>query len=78
MIWLQMAADASQADAQTSLANHLLRKSRGDPVGKALDLLKKPPRLVAAMGWFIWRNCLQPVRTPRDVIHGGHSNCWSS
>ncbi len=40
MAWLQMAADASQAEAQTLLANNLLRKNRGDPAGKAKDLDK--------------------------------------
>jgi TonB family protein len=39
--WLRLAADAGQADAQTALANYLLRKNSADSVGKAQDLLEK-------------------------------------
>jgi len=42
LFWLQLAANASQADAQTSLANYLLRKKTdAEALGKAQDLLEK-------------------------------------
>jgi uncharacterized protein len=41
LTWLQMAADAGQADAQTLLASYLMRKNFGDSAGKAQDLLDK-------------------------------------
>jgi hypothetical protein len=39
--WLQMAADAGQPDAQTLLANYLLRTDPDNASGKAQDLLEK-------------------------------------
>jgi TonB family protein len=39
--WLQMAADVGQPDAQTLLANYLLRKDPEHASGKAQDLLEK-------------------------------------
>jgi TonB family protein len=39
--WLQMAADVGQPDAQTLLANYLLRTDPANASGKAQDLLEK-------------------------------------
>ena len=41
LIWLRMAADAGQTNAQAALAYYLLRTNSGEDFGKAQDLLEK-------------------------------------
>lgn len=41
LTWLQMAADAGQSDAQTALANYLLRTRTGEELKHAQDLLEE-------------------------------------
>jgi hypothetical protein len=52
VIWLQMAADAGQHDAQAALASYLLRTASPDDFGKAQDLLEKAAASDHAEGKF--------------------------